>query len=293
MIHRLFWKIVTYRKRFVLYGTCIAFGIPRLCRQPDAHVSSGGVIARSLRIHALLIKRVAGETRLPTPQHADHRRLHPLPELILFDLDNTICDYAGARMARTRYAFEPHFAVVEELEIAIDAAMQHATDGDEHFRIVLAEHGITDPALIESVKERYIEDRYRGLKLFDDALEVVRMISKVAKVGMITNGPTEIQRPKIQLLEIEAYFPVIVISEEAGVWKPDPGIFEIALHGYGVEARNAVYVGDSPEHDIPGAHAAGMRAVWINRTGVRWPGGREPDAEIRGLYELLPLVGAE
>lgn len=227
------------------------------------------------------------------PQHGHGRRFHPLPGLVLFDLDNTICDYAGARLARTRYAFEPHFAAVDELEIAIDAAMQHPTDGDEHFTDVLADHGITDPALVEVAKERYIEDRYRGLRLFDNALDVVQAVSKVAKVGMITNGPTAIQRPKIELLGIESHFPVIVISEEAGVWKPDPRIFEIALERCGVEPRNAIYVGDSPEHDIPGAHAAGMRAVWMNRIGTRWPGGREPDAEIHDLRELLPLVGAE
>ncbi|HUG13606.1 MAG TPA: HAD family hydrolase [Thermomicrobiales bacterium] len=226
-------------------------------------------------------------------QQGQVARLEPVPELVLFDLDNTLCDYAGARLARTRYAFEPHFAQIDRLEIAIDAAMQHPTDGDEHFAEVLAAHGVTDPADVDAVRSRYIEDRYRGLKLFDDALRVVDAVSRVAKVGMITNGPADIQRPKIELLCIEAHFPVIVISGEAGVWKPDPAIFRIALELLSVIPERAVYVGDSPEHDVPGAHAAGMRAVWINRTRMPWPGGRAPDAEIHELLELLPLVSAE
>lgn len=227
----------------------------------------------------------------PQPRHG--RPLDPPPELVLFDLDNTICDYAGARLARTRYAFEPHFSDRSQLELAIDTAMQYPTDGDEHFSSVLADHGITDPTLVQLARERYIEDRYRELALFEDALSVVESVSRVAMVGMITNGPAAIQRPKIDLLGIDVHFPVIIISEEAGVWKPDPRIFELALERYGVHARHAIYVGDSVEHDVPGAHAAGLRAIWVNRIGLDWPGGRPPDAEIRSLSELLPLVGVE
>lgn len=230
---------------------------------------------------------------MPHSSISTFQSFSPLPELVLFDLDNTICDYAGARTARTRYAFEPHFPDVDELEIAIDAAMQYPTDGDEHFSDVLACHGITDPGRVEQVRQRYIEDRYRGLVLFDDALDVVGQVRDIAQIGMITNGPTAIQRPKITLLDLEAHFPVIVVSEEAGYWKPDPRIFDVALQQYGIAPENAVYIGDSAEHDIPGAHAAGMRAIWINRTGIDWPGRRAPDAEIRNLRELLPLLGVE
>jgi FMN hydrolase / 5-amino-6-(5-phospho-D-ribitylamino)uracil phosphatase len=218
-------------------------------------------------------------------------RLDPVPALVLFDLDKTLCDFDGARLARTRYAFEPHFDDEEQLVQAVDAAIAVATEGSEHFADILAAHGIDDPQLVELARARYIEDRYRGLKLFDETLDVVTAVSRIAKIGLVTNGPSAIQRPKIDLLGIEPYFPVIVVSEEAGVWKPDPGIFAIALERSGVTAADAIYVGDSAHHDVPGAHAAGMRAIWINRTHVPWPGGRPPDAEIHDLWELLPMLG--
>src|SRR5687767_6604732 len=104
-------------------------------------------------------------------------RLDPRPALVLFDLDNTICDYDGARSIRTRYAFEPHFRDRERLEAAVTAALEAAAEGVEHFTDVLAQHGITDPAAIEVIRARYLEDRYRGLTLFDDALEVVDAVS--------------------------------------------------------------------------------------------------------------------
>lgn len=219
--------------------------------------------------------------------------LHPTPKLVLFDLDRTIADYDGARLVRTRYAFEPHFSDRERLELAVAEALEHVGEGADHFEQVLAAHGISEPALVQEAQRRFQEDLYRGLRLFEETLDVVSAVATHASVGLITNGPTAIQRPKIELLEIEPLFPVIVVSEEAGVWKPDPRIFHIALDQLNVAAADAIYVGDSAEHDVPGAHAAGLRAVWINRLGIDWPGDRRPDAEIRNLYDLLPLLGID
>jgi putative hydrolase of the HAD superfamily len=219
--------------------------------------------------------------------------LDPRPTLVLFDLDRTIADYDGARLVRTQYAFEPHFDDRDRLDRAVADALAHGGEGADHFEQVLASHGIRDPRLVEEARTRFMADLYRGLRLFEETLEVVAAVSQIAAVGLVTNGPTAIQRPKIELLEIEPLFPVIVVSEEAGVWKPDPGIFEIALERAGVAAADAIYVGDSAEHDVPGAHAAGLRAVWVNRLGIDWPGARPPDAEIRDLYQLLPLLGVE
>lgn len=219
--------------------------------------------------------------------------LDPRPKLVLFDLDRTIADFDGARLARTQYAFEPHFDDRDRLDQAVADALAHADEGSDHFAQVLAAHGISAPELVEEARQRYIDDRYRGLRLFDDTLEVLAAVAEIAAVGLVTNGPTAIQRPKIELLEIEPHFPVIVVSEEVGVWKPDPAIFEIALERAGIAAADAIYVGDSAEHDIPGAHAAGLRAVWVNRLGIDWPGARPPDAEIRDLYQLLPLLGID
>ncbi len=77
------------------------------------------------------------------------------------------------------------------------------------------------------------------------------------------------------------------------IWKPDPAIFHMALEKAGVAAEDAVYVGDSPVADVPGAKAAGMRSVWINCAGIDWPGDEPPDIEIRDLNELLLSLGIE
>lgn len=235
----------------------------------------------------------AGDDERPMIPRGHEMRFEPRPKLVLFDLDNTICDYDGARLIRTRYAFEPHFADIEQLDAAVELAVSRAAEGCEHFAAVLNQQGVSDAAQVAHSEARYREDRYRGLALYPEALEVVAAVAQVAQVGMITNGPTEIQRPKIELLAIAAHFPVIVVSGEVGVSKPAPAIFAIALERCGSAAAEAVYVGDSAEYDILGAHAAGLRAVWVNRAGREWVGDLCPHAEIRDLYGLLPLLGLE
>jgi len=79
------------------------------------------------------------------------------------------------------------------------------------------------------------------------------------------------------------------VSGEFGVEKPDPTIFEEALRLGGAAAAAAtVFVGDSPVHDIAGAMTAGMRAVWMNRTGSAWPLDEPaPHATVGRLAEVL------
>jgi len=216
-----------------------------------------------------------------------------LPSLILFDLDDTLCDHYSSLRLRLRFAFE---GAVEGLDVVdlddlVETSALQSVTGTTHFAELLLQRGIDDPERAELATERYLSDRYRGLVLFEEALEVIATISRHTRVGMITNGPSQIQRDKIRLLGIGDLFPIILVSEEEGVWKPDPRIFERALARAGVSPRDALYVGDSPEHDIAGAQAAGLTSAWINRRRRIWAGDTPPDHEIENLRQLVELLG--
>jgi putative hydrolase of the HAD superfamily len=178
-----------------------------------------------------------------------------------------------------------------DLDELVEASAREAISGTGHFAGMLRQRGIDDPEVVMRATERYVSDRFRGLQLFDESLDVVAAVSRHTKIGMITNGPSQIQRDKIRLLKIGELFPIILVSEEEGVWKPDPDIFERAVTRAGVAASDAMYIGDSPAHDIAGAQAAGLISVWINRRGRSWPGGPPPDYEIADLRQLLPVLG--
>jgi putative hydrolase of the HAD superfamily len=86
------------------------------------------------------------------------------------------------------------------------------------------------------------------------------------------------------------YFHFALRAEDLGIAKPDARLFQEALQRGGVDASAAVHVGDHPGDDIAGAQQAGLRAVWFNPTGKVWEADQRPDAEIRSLTELPPLL---
>lgn len=80
----------------------------------------------------------------------------------------------------------------------------------------------------------------------------------------------------------------VVVSAEAGVAKPAPGIFELALRRLQCSPEQAVLVGDSPETDVAGAQRAGVRAVLIDRAASGESGeGAERIFSLDNLEDLL------
>ena len=77
------------------------------------------------------------------------------------------------------------------------------------------------------------------------------------------------------------------MSEDAGVSKPDPGIFMMALDALGTPPAEAVMVGDSWSADVIGARAAGIRAVWFNPHRLPSP---EPGLGVAELHALEPTA---
>lgn len=215
------------------------------------------------------------------------------PKLVLFDLDDTLCDHDASLRLRLRLAFSEACQGLDhvDLDAMVEASTTYSVFGTDHFADLFAEFGVHGDERVQRAVEMYVSDRYRGLELFDEAREVVSTIKQHAHVGMITNGPSDIQRNKIARLQIADLFPFILVSEEVGAWKPDPVIFHRALELGEVTADEAVYIGDNPEHDVAGARAAGITSIWMNRREQPWPGGPEPDFAVRNLWELLPLLG--
>jgi putative hydrolase of the HAD superfamily len=86
---------------------------------------------------------------------------------------------------------------------------------------------------------------------------------------LVTNGETRQQEEKLRKTGLDRYLADWVISEEAGVRKPNPRIFAIAAERARMRLGEAWLIGDSPEADIGGAVAVGVRSVWLHR-GRRW-----------------------
>ncbi len=155
------------------------------------------------------------------------------------------------------------------------------------------DHGDEDLAF--ELAERFVQERRGNHLLFDDVQPVLDTLARTHRLAVVTNGPSDLQRDKIEGTGLELYVDAIVISSEIGVGKPDPRPFTRALELLEVDRAEAVVVGSSAWRDVAGARAAGLPSVLLDRYGLLGldddldaPG---PDLIIDSLSDLPELLG--
>jgi putative hydrolase of the HAD superfamily len=112
-------------------------------------------------------------------------------------------------------------------------------------------------------------------------------------LGCVTNtlADTAAIRAMLRRHGIEQVMRSVVVSADEGWRKPHRSLFEKALRETGAAPHEAVFVGDSPLHDIGGAQAAGMRAILTTQYAARPTAGLPTaDAVIAHLRELRPII---
>ena len=211
---------------------------------------------------------------------------------ILFDLDDTLYDLRSYWHGRLHEALDgiverfPHFDRDELVRAAIADKVYV-----EKLPAFLRAQGVDDEALIAATQAAFGQDWFERLVLFDDAAHTLQTLRQRFKLGLVTNGPSRTQRPKIERFHLAEHLDLLIVSEEVGVAKPDPAIFRIALDRLGVQPDETLFVGDSIEFDMRGALAAGLPFVWMNPRGEPLPPDLPaPLAEIRQLHELIALL---
>jgi len=85
-------------------------------------------------------------------------------------------------------------------------------------------------------------------------------------------------------------FQFVVFSQDHGVEKPNPRLFQIAVEKAGCSKQQLLHVGDSLEDDVTGAINAGVKCVWLNRKRARNDLNLKIDYEISFLSELLEIL---
>jgi putative hydrolase of the HAD superfamily len=148
-----------------------------------------------------------------------------------------------------------------------------------------------DKKLLSQVIRRWPElQRQMHFALFEDVIAALDSLKGDRLViGMVTNATREAIAVR-EKLGLQPYLNFAITSEEAGVEKPDPGIFLLALEKAGVKASEAVHVGDQYEIDVAGARGAGIKPIMIDRYDLY------PDVKdcprIRSLSELRAYLQA-
>ena len=114
--------------------------------------------------------------------------------------------------------------------------------------------------------DRYLQHYANHWKPLPGAFEAFSRIADLLPVGIMTNGFTEIQTAKLaQFPDLSARSSAVVISEEVGVLKPHPALFEEAARRVDTPPEHILYVGDSLHSDVEGGIAAGWQVAWLSR----------------------------
>jgi HAD superfamily hydrolase (TIGR01549 family) len=144
---------------------------------------------------------------------------------------------------------------------------------------------------LERLAARYWH--YPPTARYEDAVPCLEELRGRYRLGVIANQPGEV-RSALSRDGLDSFFEVWGVSDELGVGKPDPALFELSVRTAGVAPRAAAMVGDRLDYDVRPAKSVGMRAVWM----LRGEAPDEPtleqlaeaDAAIRSLAELPAVL---
>ena len=117
---------------------------------------------------------------------------------------------------------------------------------------------------INLLSNAYIANLSSFDNLFPGTIEILEYLKGSYRLHIITNGFQEIQEKKMRNSNIHGYFDKIIDSEMAGVKKPNPIIFELALKSANTIPDKSLMIGDNLEADIQGAQAVGFHTMHFN-----------------------------
>lgn len=221
------------------------------------------------------------------------------------DIDRTLWDHDRCSFETFRFIFD-HYNLttygIPSLDEMVhvfkghnDVLWSHYRRGEilkeilsvKRFELTLNSFYIDNPGLAQELATEYVTMRPERAYLFPNTIETLDYLHRKYRLHIITNGFEEVQFRKLEITGIDKYFKNVITSEEAGVKKPDPFIFELALHKAGASEKESIMVGDDLEVDIKGASQAGMDQVFFNPENLKH--NSSISFEIRDLKELQDL----
>lgn len=224
---------------------------------------------------------------------------------LFFDLDRTLYDFD----ANNRYtlgtlfhkyniddtgkvSFDQFLDVYRPINLALweqykRKEITKETLNNQRFADTLKACGLNNGVAGDFARD-YLEISPAQKRLLPGAVDTLEYLSGNYDLHIITNGFEEVQYPKLERCGLMPFFRHIITSEQAGVQKPAPEIFEYAMNLTGASPKESLMIGDDPFADIEGAHKQGMDQVWLSAGAEGCP--VLPTYRITALKELLSIL---
>jgi putative hydrolase of the HAD superfamily len=227
-------------------------------------------------------------------------------EVILFDADRTLFDFDKAEehaleqlmnYFEVEYQKEYHLKQYQLINKKLwEELEQELVTPDElkieRFRRLAEELELKIEG--QDLSEKYLEFLAEGYFLLKGALKLIKYLHKDYKLAIVTNGLATVQKGRLKASPLKDYFDHLIISEEIGVAKPNPKIFEHTFKEIGHQDKNNVLiVGDSLSSDIQGGINFGIDTCWFNPHNQENLTDLKPTYEISKLNELKIVLSGE
>ena len=221
---------------------------------------------------------------------------------LIFDADGTLFDFhrgetIALQLTTQQYGIA-YSARLHEIYAAISAELWGRFERGEmaldELRVMRFERLFSDLGLAldaESFNFDFMQTLGRQTQLLPGAEDAVHRLSRHCRLLLATNGIAVVQRARFARASIRGYFEDVVISDEIGVAKPQPGYMDEAFSRMGHPRKSEVLmIGDSLSSDIAGGVAYGIDTCWFNPGGLSLDGSPKPTYTIADLAEVVAIV---
>ncbi len=219
-------------------------------------------------------------------------------DCILFDADETLFEFDAFQGLRAIFAdhdidfTSEDYRDYQALNKPLWTAYQQHQITAEQLKIQRFEQWSQKIGVSASqLNQQFLAAMASTCQLLPGAQHLLTAIAPHAKLGIITNGFTDLLHARLHSTGINDYFQVLTISEQFGIAKPAPEIF---LHTIAqlpeVNAARTLMVGDTPESDIEGGIKAGFKTCWLDHGDRLLPDHISPDWRVTSLAQLQQLL---
>ena len=204
-------------------------------------------------------------------------------QAVIFDIDDTLYNYMEndrrVKKELQEWCAEKLGISAEEYQEYLKKGEKYANDRAGWGYAVNHNRLVRYQTMLELLGKPVIPYAYEMYELYWDSLisqivpnpGVVELLQGLkvrgTYIGLGSNMTADIQYRKIMKLRLGEYIDGIVTSEEVGIEKPDARLFRLCAEKAGVDVSECVFIGDSVNHDVRGAQAAGMPVMLYDPEG--------------------------
>ena len=237
-------------------------------------------------------------------------------KLIGFDLDDCLFDSTGlserARLKGIDAMIEMGLKIdkAKAVRILNEIVREYGSNSSKHYNNLLRRLNQMEENIeyisyndrykyIATAVMAYHEEKVNSIKLYNDVERTLIKLKDLSiKTAIITDGIPIKQYEKILRLKIDKLIDLVVISDEVGIRKPNPELFNYCLKRFKVKGQETIYVGDRIDKDIIPANLNNIYSVYLHRGGkydnykadIEIQKKNEPNYEISNLIDIFDII---